>query len=71
MKIQVHERRDVRGVFGPRVPEFLVVAFLMSLTYIVENFESLQEQQDKLVSQSKPEYVLNITEEFEYIIGKM
>jgi len=62
---------DVSAGFGTRVPEFIYVIFIMSLPTITENFGVLQEMNDRVASQFKPEYIFNIEEEFDYIVGEL
>jgi len=66
-------RRDVRGAglgIGTRQLRLLYVAFILALPKMTENFGALQEINDRLTSQLKSEYILNIEEEFDYIVGE-
>jgi len=62
---------DVRAGFATRIPEFIYVIFIMSLPTITEHFGALQEMNDRVASKLKPEYIFNIEEEFDYIVGEL
>ena len=61
---------EVLRLIDPRVPPFLVIAFMGSLAYLIQYFDKVQEVSDKLKSSTKSAYLLNKVEEFDFVIGE-
>ncbi len=55
---------------GKHIPSALAILLFSILPTIIEKFSTVQMTSDLLVSLGKPKYLLNIKEEFDYIIGK-